>query len=148
MPCWLRTLTSLPKDLGSIPSTHVADHSHLNRQFQGILYPLQASEATRLTHKAYTHKVKNNILMYKIPKTYRLHIDWHFLCPQNRHPASRRCRRPLNKVLLSFCFLYTSKCFSKDRGSQKHREIHNAQETSTSGLLRPLSPKEGSLLSK
>lgn len=108
MPWWLRTLTSLPKDLGSIPNTHVADHSHLKHQFQGILYPLQASEATRLTHKAYIHKVKkilkNNILMYKIPKTYKLHIDWHFLSPQNRHPASRRCRRPLCKSFIKFLF--------------------------------------------
>ncbi|CAO2645611.1 hypothetical protein LEMLEM_LOCUS27546 [Lemmus lemmus] len=36
MAQWLRALTALPKDPGSIPSTHMAAHNCLKIQFQGI----------------------------------------------------------------------------------------------------------------
>jgi hypothetical protein len=35
MAQWLRILSALPKDLGSIPGTHMDAHSCLQLQFQG-----------------------------------------------------------------------------------------------------------------
>jgi hypothetical protein len=43
MALQLGTLAVLPKDLGSIPSTHIAAHNHLKLKFQGIQCPLPSS---------------------------------------------------------------------------------------------------------
>lgn len=43
---WLRTLTSLPEDLSSIPNTHMTAHNRLF-QFQGIHCPLRTHVVDR-----------------------------------------------------------------------------------------------------
>ena len=42
MVCLLAILTALAEDLGSIPSTHMAVHNHMELQFQGLQCPLLA----------------------------------------------------------------------------------------------------------
>lgn len=55
----LRVLAALPEGLVLIPSTHIAVHSHLQLQCQGICSPPWVSMSTRHTHEALTYLRQN-----------------------------------------------------------------------------------------
>lgn len=73
----LRALAALTKDLGSVLSTHMAAHSHLDLQFQGRQHPLLTStdfwthvgiytytQVHICTHKIQSKKLSGLLIIY------------------------------------------------------------------------------------
>jgi hypothetical protein len=81
MAQWLKTLSVLLEDLGSVPYIDMVAHNHLLSQFQGLALSLRASEGTR-------------------------HVEHGQTCRQNTHTHFKRRgrtgRRRRHKVLGCF----------------------------------------------
>lgn len=78
----LRELAAFAEDLGTVPITHTAAHSHLELQLQAIRSPLPTSTGTKHAHAAHTsmqniHTRKINLFYSKIAGDMYIYFHSH-----------------------------------------------------------------------